>query len=439
MRYKPLKIIIIYILFTVFISFFGPMKYINYDKGSVFLYICGILLCLSVGSLFADKKFKSVDFEARYSDVEKQWDKTIEKFLKIAIVMFFIAGFLEFTDILIKAPYLFSIKNIGRNYLAVREGETSGYSIAVIFRFFTGVFRIVSITLGIYYWKKLTRALRLMLLLAITFLILTNVVAYGTQKFLGDIIIYSSIVAFIKMLDIEKKKRRKIYKYLFLLISIAVIIFSFMLWKRYELISVNAYNFQFKSWGYSYFDTDHIIFKIFGQKIGFGLAMLLSGYLSIGYHGLSLCFDIPFDWSYGIGNSYVLSKFFNEVLGTDNIYNRTYLAKLTQYYGISGTSTWHTIFPWLASDFTFPGTLILFIFIGYIWHYTWCEILAYKNPFSIVIFSTITLGMIFIPANNQLFHGIDTFISTVFVIVFWLAFHKKYNKRKLASQKVKSK
>ncbi len=433
MRYKPLKIIIIYILATVLISFFGPMKYINYNKGSVFLYISGILICLALGSLFADRKFKRLNFDASYSDVKMQWDKTIERILKISVVLFFISGLLEFLNILINAPYLISIRNIGQNYLSAREEATSGYSIAVIFRFFTGVFRIVSFTLGIYYWKKMSGRYKLLLLLAIVFLLLVNVIALGTQKFLGDIIIYASIIAFIKMLDLEKKKRRKIYRYIFVLVSIAVVAFSFILSKRYEIINVNAYNFQYRSYGYSYFDTSHIVFKIFGEKIGFGLAMLLSGYLSVGYYGLSLCFELPFTWSYGIGSSYILSKVFNEILGTGDIFGRTYLAKISQYYGISGTSTWHTVFPWLASDFTFPGTLILFIFIGYIWHYTWCEILAYKNPFSVIMFSTITLGMIFIPANNQLFHGIDTYISTVMVIIFWLIFHKSYNKRKLIS------
>jgi hypothetical protein len=414
-------------------SFFGPMKYNNYNKISVLIYIVLFLLCFYLGYLAANR-YKIVLFKKPLLPekvIEKKriiFEKKLFRFISLSISIALLSISLEFIEILLKNPSAFSITNMASNYIAVREelGSTN-YSFPLIFRFLTGFFRNVSIILSFYYWKKIKRRDKKKLAIYLLLLFFVNMIAYGTQKFIGDLTIYILVVLAIKYLDANIKMNKKYIVFGSILLIIAILFFAFVQSQRYELIGVTVQNFGYRSGGYQYFDENHIIFKIFGYKYGLGLAVLLTGYLSAGYYGLSLCFNLPFEWTYGIGNSYFMSKLVSLIFQVPNIYERTYLNKLTVYYGRDGLRTWNTIFPWLASDFTFLGVLLIFIIVGYIWQTSWIEVLKYRNPVSIILFATISLGLVFIPANNQLFNGIDTYISTLFTIIFWIFNHKKYN------------
>lgn len=433
MKTLPLKIYAIYILFTLFLSFYGPMKYINYDKTPVLFYILFFLLCLCIGQMFANrytivmKKSVKVTRKKNDENVNKNREK-IKKFVNISIYIAFLSIFVEFVEILITNPSSFDFTNIANNYFDINlESESSFYSIPIMFRFATGFFRNVAMILGVYYWRNLKNKTKILLILFFILLVLVNMVAYGTQKFLGDLLIFTVIVLAIKMLDSNKAQVLKNIRYSFILVMLVLTIYTLIQAQRYESIGVTVENYGARSNGLQYFDENHFIFKVLGDKIGLGFAIILTGYLSAGYYGLSLTFKLPFVWSYGIGNSYFMSKLLAQILNIPEIYERTYLNRMTLEFGRDGLSSWSTIFPWLASDFTFIGTLLIFIIIGYIWQITWLEIIKYRNPVSIVMFSIITLGLIFVPANNQLFNSIDTFIATFFTIIFWLIYHKQYN------------
>lgn len=434
LRSIPIKLISLYIMFTLLISFFGPMKYYNYDKTEVALYILAFLICLWFGYLLAYKSKRNIGKTKSSLGTTKLYNKLIEKpsikpFLILAIKIALISIILEFSELLIKNPSVFSLSKIASNYLDIRNelSSNNSYSFALIFRFFTGFFRNIAIILGMYYWKELQKKYKVYLIVYTVLLVMVNVIAYGTQKFLGDLTIYGVIIGSIKMIGVERAKKRKIVRYCFILLVVVFISFSIIQVQRYSYLGINASNYSMRSDGSSYYDLDHIVFKIFGTNFGFGVATLLSGYISAGYYGLSLSLKLPFKWTYGFGSSYVMSTFLNRFLGLPNLYEMTYINRMTETFGRNGLRTWNTIFPWLASDLTYFGALLFFIPVGYIWSKSWYEIIKYKNPVSIVLFATITLGLVFVPANNQLFNGIDSYLSTISIVLFWMFNHKKYN------------
>ena len=96
-------------------------------------------------------------------------------------------------------------------------------------------------------------------------------------------------------------------------------------------------------------------------------------------------------------------------------------------HNIPGKRHWHTIFPWLASDLTFVGTLVLFFFISYFYGKSWKEVLIYNNPISILLFSLLSILFVFVPANNQILHGFDYLLITFFVVILWGYRHIDYN------------
>jgi hypothetical protein len=87
-------------------------------------------------------------------------------------------------------------------------------------------------------------------------------------------------------------------------------------------------------------------------------------------------------------------------------------------------SKWHSAFAWLASDFTFPGTLVLFSLIGYLWAKLWVEAVVLRRRSSIILFSFLFLGLVFVPANNQLVHSPGSLLATYGLLAYVLLFRQ---------------
>lgn len=435
MRNLPIKVVIIYIAATFLISVVGPMKYIGYEYWRVALFLFFVLLAFGIGYYGAHKR-KFVwrkDSQVYLNSIKHEKyrrDKHIQQFVKAAILIALLVCVLEFLQLYRMNPELLMISNIGSNYANSRAGlDDASYNIATLLRFVTAFFRNISIILGLYYFKKFDLIYKCIWICFMILLVFNNVIGYGTQKIMGDIIIYAVVVACIKMLDKNARYRRKIILLCMLGVFTVVILFSIMQAERAASIGLTAGNFSSRSDGLAYYDTNNIIFKILGDKLGLGFSALITSYLSSGYYGLSLCLQLPFVWCFGVGNSYALSVFANRFLGWENMYYHSYLYRMEEIFGRNGLRSWNTIFPWLASDLTFPGVVILFLFVGYIWSVAWDEILKYRNPISIVLFANISLGLVFVPANNQPFSGIDACMTTPFVIIMWLVYHKRFNRK----------
>ena len=214
---------------------------------------------------------------------------------------------------------------------------------------------------------------------------------------------------------------------MFIAIAVFVVFISLVQIQRISALGFSSLDINQKMNARTAYDFDHPFFKIFGKELGLGFANFITGYLSGGYYGLSLCMKLPFVWTYGVGSSYSLTLFFEKFAGADAIFDHTYLARMEAVYGWRALSDWNTIFPWLASDFTFVGALFLFIPVGYIYGLAWKEVVKYRNPISLLMFAMLTVCVIFIPANNQLLHPVDGFIATAIIFFVWKFQHKKYN------------
>ena len=146
-----------------------------------------------------------------------------------------------------------------------------------------------------------------------------------------------------------------------------------------------------------------------------------------GYYGLSKCLDLPFKFTWGSSLFSPFSKIIYRLTGYYGLDDH-YVARMAERFDIRGFENWHTLFPYLAGDLTFGGTIILMGFVGYIWGKTWSEILKYRNPYSILLFCQLNLGLVFIPSNNQLLWGIDSNIAFWIILYLWLSRHNSYNK-----------
>ena len=140
-------------------------------------------------------------------------------------------------------------------------------------------------------------------------------------------------------------------------------------------------------------------------------------YLCQGYYGLSLALREPFVWSYGIGHSVAMTSIVHKVTGFDAA-ELTYMAR-EQHYGWDMQMRWDSIYPWLASDVTFPGTLIVIFFIGRLLAVTWVDTRADASPYAPPLFVMTMLMICYFPANDQFLSASTTVLAFWGLLILW--------------------
>jgi hypothetical protein len=173
-------------------------------------------------------------------------------------------------------------------------------------------------------------------------------------------------------------------------------------------------------------NRDHLLFRVCGERIGESVAVTLS-YASVGYFGLSYCFDLPFVWTWGIGNSFALMGYAEQYLGVADVILETYPLRAKAATGWPSMMYWETIFPWLASDLSYPGVALFFGLLGWFYATIWKECLSFRNPLSIAVLGYVHIMLFFSPCNNQLFQTRESTLGCLGVLCAWLLFHRRFN------------
>lgn len=145
---------------------------------------------------------------------------------------------------------------------------------------------------------------------------------------------------------------------------------------------------------------------------------MLTAYMSQGYYGLSLALQEEFSWTYGLGHS----PFLMGSVGTlvdESLNDRGYLAKINMA-GWDTKAQWSTMFPWLASDLSFPMVPLAMAFLSLLWGSSWKSSVVRESDSGALIFLLCCISTLYIPANNQIAQTIDSYFSAVFWLVLWL-------------------
>jgi len=169
--------------------------------------------------------------------------------------------------------------------------------------------------------------------------------------------------------------------------------------------------------------------RVFGSNVALGIDSAIA-IPTHGYCGLSHCLQLRFQWTYGLGHSLAAQELLRRFTGID-VYERTYLARSEMRSGWYGLQWWSTVFPWLASDVTFPGALLVMVMAGFLFAKTWMEAAYECNPVALALFAQLTLAVLFVPANSQIFQESQTMFGT-YGLLLWYLFCQ--NRRTLASR-----
>jgi hypothetical protein len=127
---------------------------------------------------------------------------------------------------------------------------------------------------------------------------------------------------------------------------------------------------------------------------------------------------------FGAGNSLFLTRNVAKMTGDEEFIEKSYPAKIEIEDGWGMYVLWHSIYPWIASDVSFPGTLVVVFFIGRIFALSWTDTLQGSNPFAVVAFAQLLTMLFYFPGNNQCLQSGEAFISFVVIMALWL-YHRR--------------
>lgn len=426
--YNPIKLILIYLIGTELLYFFGPLDWQtkNITILLLFFIISNLLLYLGYRSTMAKLINKGINDKKQYIPFVFS-ERTVLKYLRFLIpfnLVMSVANLLRYSGLNVFSitqifeNLLLGFNNAGAQYSAKFENASlfGGDILAPLSTALAPILWPV-LPLSLFYFKKLTKINRILIIFTVFFEV-TRWISIGTNKGIVDIFL---ILLSIYILQKNSKaiQKRRSYNNLILFfvvtifLSLGLYFFSNTISSRIGdsmlIVQSLANNTQI--------DTDSLILKIFPDYLKITL-IYITLYLTQGYQGLSLTFNEPFVPMFGIGNSNFLIENIQEVFNT-NIFRNTYQYRI-QHSGWDAQVNWHSIYSWLANDLSYIGVIILMFFIGKYIAIIYFRSIKYKDPLFIVLFSLIVIMIFYFPINNQIAAMPNTFMAFWFLNILWL-------------------
>lgn len=260
-----------------------------------------------------------------------------------------------------------------------------------------GVLGTALVPLLVIHWRRLTVGLRLlglsgMAVYALFFLYI------GTLKGLGDFVVMIAAGLLVVMAHGDATRSRA-HRAVVRRRSLAIVAVVVALFCAYMVNSqadrVDRFGTQDRV------RANPAIERVVGPHLATGVAALVL-YPTHGYLGLAHNLETPFVWSRGLGSTPAVASYAGQYLGVDTERHPSYPARTEARTGWPAGLYWSTMYPWLASDLTFPGVVLFMAVLGWFFAAMWLRATRSRRILPTLIFGQLCLLVAYIPANNQL-------------------------------------
>ena len=334
---------------------------------------------------------------------------------------YYVAGNFSFSLNSVLNPGLSYLDRLDYSNTSTQESDAILMQLTIIFRALAYFY----LPIGVIYWEKLKKSYKIIFFIAVL-VQLFSWLGLGTQKGIGDLIIQIMLLFFIREIAFKHERKAKINLKLVAIVS-SIFVILFIGYLSYNQLSrATAYGFTMQTIvtmtnisNYVEYDDNSILLAIIGKN-GTQFVQSFYSYITQGYCGLAYCLELPFKWTYGFGSSRALQSYAKQYLGITEIEENSYLVRNEQATGWLAGQYWSTVFPWLASDLTFPGVVVFMYFIGWFFAFTWAFYCRTKNIVALVMICQLTIFIIYIPANNQIVQARGSLWATVALIIIFI-------------------
>ncbi|MEU4398937.1 hypothetical protein [Micromonospora orduensis] len=258
-----------------------------------------------------------------------------------------------------------------------------------------GVLSVALVPLLVVHWRSLPTWLRLAGL-AGTALHMAFYLFIGTTKGLGDVAVMLAAGMLIARASVRRRRRISSRRRG----TLVVVGAAFALLAIYMIHSHATRATEFGTTG-ALVQVNPTVERVVGTPIAEGVADVI-GYPTHGYLGLSYNLQVPFEWSRGLGSSPSAAIFAEQKFGVDLTDHPPFPDRTEHEKGWPARMYWATIYPWLASDLTFPGAALLMGLVGWLFAGSWRAAVSSRRVIPTLLFAQLCILVVYVPANNQL-------------------------------------
>lgn len=412
-----------YLLFTVILFFAGPWPWEVRDPVLLVVYLLAaqVIIALGYGMSWKGVRGAIVDELAR----EREIERTIAVLRRalVATLILMVPTSLSRAGSVIP-DVISGLTDTGgaynRNLARLEEGNP--YQIVEYFRILLSPYMVALFPLTVVLWGRLSGKFRLIACVAILFN-LSVYIATGTNKGLADFVVTSPWLVFlgIKAKTLRFRIPRGVLVPVFVILFVAFLQF-FAAGQAQREGGVGELGVLNTGAGLLFADQQPMVSQLLGDggRIAFES---ISRYLGQGYYALSMAFHVDYHSTLGFGHSMFLARNADSLFGTDRFTVGSLPGQLEEQTGWGMFALWHSIYPWLASDFGFAGALLALGAFAYLLGLSWGRSLATVSaPWLVMTFMMVIL-FFYVPANNQIFQTAET-CTAFFIVGFQLLWQR---------------
>lgn len=414
--YLPIKLLLGFLVITELLLFLGPKSYNLQCPLLLIIYLGIVNIALFQGYRCGVKRYKYKYKEQNQNDL-----RIVKIVILIALIISPISLVLRWglTSISLTSIIsrffegIFNPASVYSDYISSLDGHNLGTLNTILLAFLSPI-TFAAIPFGIAYWRNIPRKFHILICLLII-VEFAYWIGIGTRKGLLDLLLMIIFLVVANKYElIENKKKRRLFIF-FSAIFLFIFIFYFI-YSSLSRISIDLANIA---------SANIAEIKPFYEKnitpIIYIPLLSVSDYLCQGYYALSCALKMSFlepIFTFGWGNNFFSMVFLDRVFGYDfnSLMSMTYQGELYKQYNIHPTVNWHTIYVWLANDFTFLGVPIIIYLIGYFLSNTWLSTVYKNNLYAAPLFSLFAIMVFYFFANNQILSSsFIAFISILFL------------------------
>lgn len=408
-RFKPLKYIIAFNLFTIFIFITAPLRW---ESSNILLFLFLIFfsqLALIFGFTNGSKKY--LKLKQIGTVITNKRIKQIFAFYSVTFLIKY-AYILRFYPYQISEMFNFLLIGVVSPDIGYKLSldSTRAFTIPWTVYFVISIINQVFFIIGYLTWKRNGFWLKLIFTF---FIIIELFFWFGRGTNFGIIsLITTFLFSRMVLFELKKSNFNKIKNgfFLALLVVSSVFVFSYNLYNRRGGADIEIENFDLRN---ATVDMNHISFKIIPKPLH-ETYMYLVSYLSQGYYHTALSLDLDYVPTFLFGNNPAAIDL-AELLHI-NIKEDTYVYRL-QEKGIDPEVNWHSSYTWYASDVTYFGVPFVFYVLGYLFGCSWVLSMKFNDFLSQIVFVILCNMLLFTFANNNYLSNM--FYSSSILFPYW--------------------
>jgi hypothetical protein len=413
---RPLVFFQLYLSTTVLLFFFGPWPWNVDDPLLLATYLLAAQGFIAAGYLMAWRRVRWLHGTGQKA---VRHVATGISYLRWALLISFvllIPTSLSRTGSVLPNIF-FGLSDVGFAYNQNFERLEGGNAFVMVeyLRMLFAPFLVAVFPLTVVYWSQLSIRLKVLCLVVIIFN-LSLYIATGTNKGFADIVITLPMLMF---LSVSAGILRLRFRRHTLVIAFVVLLAGFLqffgIGQIQRIGGVGEFGVFNTGLGLIEADSANAASQFLTDNLRIIFESLVR-YLTTGYYALSLGFSVEHASTFGLGHSMFTARNADAIFETSHFTWGSIPGLLELQSNFGMFTLWHSIYPWIASDVGFVGTLFVMGIFGYLLGLSWGYSLLTLSPKWVTLLYLLLILFFYIPANNQIFQSGETFMAFLLIL-----------------------